>query len=81
MASMFFVLCLLLYASGRIIQKHRFDNPQHASTHPYILFAASLVAGMLAFGSKETAATLPFFILVYELYFFQDLSWSCLKQN
>ena len=81
MASMFYVLCLLLYAGGRIAQKHRFDNPQHASTHPYILFAASLVAGMLAFGSKETAATLPFFILVYELYFFQDLSWSWLKQN
>jgi len=73
MAAMFCVLCLLLYARGRISQKLRFNHSRHPSIHPYVLFAGSLVGGLLAFGSKETAATLPFFILLYELYFFQDL--------
>jgi Flp pilus assembly protein TadD len=81
MAAMFCVLCLLLYARGRISQNLRFNHSRHPSTHPYVLFAGSLVCGLLALGSKETAATLPFFILLYELYFFQDLSWSWLKRN
>ena len=81
MAAMFCVLSLLLYARGRISQKLRFNHSRRPSTHPYVLFAGSLVGGLLAFGSKETAATLPFFILLYELYFFQDLSWSWLKRN
>ena len=81
MAAMFCVLSLLLYARGRISQKLRFNHSGRPSTHPYVLFAGSLVGGLLAFGSKETAATVPFFILLYELYFFQDLSWSWLKRN
>jgi tetratricopeptide (TPR) repeat protein len=81
MAAMFCVLSLLLYARGRISQKRRFNHSRRRSTYPYIWFAGSLVGGLLAFGSKETAATLPFFILLYEWYFFQDLSGSWLKRN
>jgi len=81
MAAMFCVLSLLLYARGRISQKRRFNHSRRLSTRPYIWFAGSLIAGLLAFGCKETAATLPFFILLYEWYFFQDLSGSWLKRN
>jgi tetratricopeptide (TPR) repeat protein len=81
MATLFCVLSLLLYARGRISQKLRFNPSRRPSTHPYVLFAGSLVGGLLAFGSKETAATLPFFILLYELYFFQDLSWAWVTRN
>jgi Flp pilus assembly protein TadD len=44
-----------------------------------MLFAGCAVSGLLSLGSKEIAATLPFFILLYEWYFFQDLNWSWLK--
>ena len=36
---------------------------------------------MLALGSKQNAATLPFFILLYEWYFFQDLSKEWLRRH
>jgi len=81
MAAMFYLLCILLYARGRISQKQRTHNAEATSTHPYILFAGSLIAGLLALGTKEIAATIPFFILLYELYFFQNLSWSWVTRN
>ena len=81
MAALFFVLSLLLYARGRISQRRRLDSSRRSSIHPYVWFAGSLVGGLLALGSKEIAATLPFFILLYEWYFFQDLSLSWVKRN
>lgn len=38
--------------------------------------AACGISAALAMGSKEIAATLPFFIFLYEWYFFQDLKWE-----
>ena len=81
MATMFCVLSLLLYARGRISQKLRFNHSRGPLTHPYVLFAGSLVGGLLAFGSKETAATLRFLLFSMNCIFFQDLSWSWLKRN
>ena len=81
MAALFFVLSLLLYARGRMSQKLRSNDSRRSSTHPYVWFGGSLVGGLLAFGCKEIAATLPFFILLYEWYFFRDLSGSWLKRN
>jgi len=81
MAAMFCVLSFLLYARGRASQKRQFYHPRRLSAHPYVLFAASLISALLAFGSKETAATLPVLIFLYELYFFQDLSWSWVTRN
>jgi len=43
--------------------------------------AGSILAGFLALGSKETAATLPVFIFLYEWFFFQDLNRSWLKKR
>ncbi|MGD9078207.1 MAG: tetratricopeptide repeat protein [Desulfobacterales bacterium] len=81
MAAMFFVLSLLLYARGRISQKRGTDGSGRSAAQPYMWFAGSLFGGLLALGSKEIASTLPFFILLYEWYFFQDLNRSWLKRN
>jgi tetratricopeptide (TPR) repeat protein len=72
MASMFYVLSLFLYVKARItVEKHR----------RWALFSACGLSGLLALGSKENAATLPFFIVLFEWYFFQDLSKDWLRQN
>ena len=80
MAALFYVLSLLLYARGRISQKRGADGSGRSAAQPYMWFAGSLLGGLLALGSKEIAATLPFFILLYEWYFFQGLSRSWLKR-
>ncbi|MDB4444103.1 tetratricopeptide repeat protein [bacterium] len=72
MATMFFVLSLLFYAKARMAEKTGIKR---------FLFAGSLLSGILSVGSKEIAATLPFFIFLYEWYFFRDLSWTWLRQH
>src|SRR5262249_27972579 len=65
LAAMLYMLALLLYARARL------------STPPrrrWVLFAGCALAGLLALGSKEIALTLPGFLVLYEWYFFQDLS-------
>ena len=71
MAAMFYILSLLLYVKGRLVN-------QQQKSWPW--FAGCIVSGLLALGSKEIAATLPVFILLYEWYFFQDLKSSWLKR-
>jgi len=89
MAALFYMLCLLLYVRGRIAQRQRAGNPQSQSApvaqqtpfpSPFLWFAGSGLAGLLAIGSKETSVTLPFFVFLYEWYFFQDLSWPWLRR-
>ncbi len=64
LASLFYLLSLLCYARGRM---------SGAGKGKWGWFSCSLAAGLLALGSKEIAVTLPFFILLYEWFFFQDL--------
>jgi Flp pilus assembly protein TadD len=64
MAVMFYLLSLFLYISGRMAQTRRRRWP---------LLSGCLVSWIMALGSKEIALTLPFIILLYEFYFFQDL--------
>jgi hypothetical protein len=68
MAVMFYLLSLLCYAKARLTTS--------IGTRA-ALFASCGLAGLLALGSKEIAATLPAFLLLYEWYFFQifDRSW------
>lgn len=71
---MFYLLSFLLYATGRKLSssgscKYRFMT----------LYSLSVISGLLAFGSKEIAITLPFFILLYEWYFFRDMNITWLK--
>jgi tetratricopeptide (TPR) repeat protein len=69
MGATFFILALLCYAKGRTTQSRR----------RYLWHTAGAVSGLLALGSKESTAVLPFFILLYEWYFFQDLRTKNLK--
>lgn len=71
MASMFFVLTLLLYVKARLANTRGWK---------FLFFSSSVLAGLLALGTKENAATLPLFILLYEWFFLQDLKVAWLKK-
>ncbi len=72
MAVMFYLLSLIFYIGGRstIVRWKRWTQ-----------WAGCLLCWFLALGSKEIAATLPLVLLLYEWYFFQNLSKDRLKQN
>jgi len=72
LAVMFFLLSLVLYARARLAK---------GKIKKRVMFSSCIFAGLLALGSKQIAATLPFFILLYEWYFFQDLKWVWLKRH
>lgn len=72
MSAMFFTLSLLLYVKGRLVGENQKRWPW---------FAGCGFAWILALGSKQIAASLPFFILLYEWYFFQNRSMSWLKKK
>jgi predicted RNA-binding protein YlqC (UPF0109 family) len=71
LAAMFYILTLLLYAKARIAETAWIKRT---------LFTGCMVSGILALGSKEISATIPFFVFLYEWYFFQNLSLSWLKR-
>jgi Flp pilus assembly protein TadD len=72
LAVMFYLLSLILYIGGRstLIRWKRWTQ-----------WSGCLLCWILALGSKEIAATLPLVLLLYEWYFFQNLSKDRLKQN
>ena len=72
MASMFYILSLLLYIKARLSNSKRIKLG---------LFTGCLLSGLLSLGSKEIAASLPFLIFLYEWYFFQDINLDWLKRN
>ena len=64
LAALFYILSILLYVKGRLaVRAGRFKSAA-------VLFVGCLFSGLCAFASKENAATLPFFILLYEWFFF-----------
>jgi tetratricopeptide (TPR) repeat protein len=72
MATLFYALSMLLYVQARLAREKR---------KQVLLFSAAAFCAVLALGSKEIAATLPFFVFLYEWYFFQDLSWEWFKKR
>ena len=72
MAAMFYVLSLLLYVKFRIATHKKNKGG---------LLISCILAGLLALGTKEIAATLPFFIFLYEWFFFQNLSGQWLNRR
>ena len=60
LAVMFYILALLLYIKGRLA------SSRNASI---IFFLGCAFSALMAFGCKETAYTLPFFIFLYEWFF------------
>lgn len=73
LAAMFYVLSLLLYIKGRLA------GQDAKKTWPW--YIGCVIAGLLALGSKQIAATLPLFIFLYEWFFFQDLSRNWLRRR
>ncbi len=72
MAALFCAISLLLYARGRASGVMRSQ---------VALYSGAAGAGILALGSKQIAATLPFFIVLYEWYFFQGCSWRWVRAH
>ncbi|CAB1061456.1 TPR domain protein, putative component of TonB system [Olavius sp. associated proteobacterium Delta 1] len=72
LAAMFYVLSLLLYVKFRLSTGRRAKWP---------FLGGCILTGMLAFGTKEISATLPGFIILYEWYFFQELSRQWAKRH
>ncbi len=71
MAAMFYLLSIWLYILGRGAEAHR---------RRILCWTGSAVAGILAIGSKPNAATLPLVLLLWEWYFYQDLSPRWLRR-
>ncbi|MCP4345311.1 MAG: tetratricopeptide repeat protein [Desulfobacterales bacterium] len=72
MASMFYILSFLLYVKARTAQ---------GKTGKTALTTGCILSGILALGSKQIAGTLPFFIFLYEWYFFQKLDMAWFKRR
>ena len=72
MSVMFFLLSLFFYTRGRLSQ---------IGWRRWSLFFGCFASWILALGCKQIAVTLPFIVLLFEWYFFQDLSTAWLKKN
>jgi len=72
MAAMFYVLSMLFYVKFRM---------STASRARWALMAGCVTTAVLAFGTKEITATLPLVVILYEWYFFQELSAQWVKRN
>lgn len=64
-AAMVYILCMLLYAQGRKAVRVRAR---------LVLFISCAFVFFLALGLRENMMALPFFIILYEFFFFQDLN-------
>ncbi len=62
LAALFFLLSLFCYIKARMSQSYK----------KLALFLLSIFLGILALGTKENTATLPFFIVVVEFFFLQQ---------
>jgi len=71
LSALFFLLALLCYILGRL---------RHSKGRMW-LFGLSIVNGLLAVGCKENVAVLPFVILLYEFFFFMNLSFKGNKKK
>ena len=72
LAAMFYILSFLCYAQLRL-------KPQKRSKRWWLF--GCILSGILGLGTKQNTATLPFFLLLYEWYFFRDLSLKWLKDH
>lgn len=66
MASIFYVWAFVLYAAARLSSGQRKN----------VLWGLCAICGLFGLGAKETVLTLPFFILLFEWFFFQDMNMA-----
>ena len=72
MAALFYILAFWFYVKGRLAVR---------PGKKWGWFGSAALAWIFALGSKQNAATLPFFVFLYEWYFFQDLNAEWLKRQ
>lgn len=72
MAALFYIVAFWCYLRGRRKRDIR---------HRVGWWTTGAASWLLALGSKENAAVLPFFILLYEWFFFQDLRRDWIRKN
>ena len=72
MAAMFYMLSMWLYIKAR---------QSDGIILQMVLFTGCAISGIMTLGTKETSATLPVFIFLYEWFFFQDLRTGWLKRR
>ena len=72
LATFFYLSSLVLYIIARQTE---------GSRAKIVLYCSTVVTAILAVGSKEIAVTLPFFIFLFEWYYFQSMNLLWLKKN
>ena len=77
MATLFFLASLYTYIKARLDWRRR----QRLNKKHILLFVLSLLSFLAALLSKQIAATLPVFIILYEWFFIKDLDTKWLKKN
>ena len=73
LAVLFYLLSLLCFAHARLLPG--------GGRRRVFYFAGCALAGLLALGSKEIAATLPAFLYLYEWYFFRNLQGEWIRRS
>jgi len=72
MASLLFVVSFWFYAKGRLVEN---------GSRKWLWYIGATLAWLVSLGCKQITVTLPFLVLLYEWYFFQDLSQDWLKRS
>jgi tetratricopeptide (TPR) repeat protein len=72
MASMFFILSFWCYVKARMAGGDKVK---------WLWFAGSALVWLLSLGCKQITVTLPFFVFLYEWFFFQNLDKKWLKRK
>ena len=72
MASMFFILSFWCYVKAR--------GAENGKTK-WLWYTGSTLAWLISLGCKQITVTLPFFVFLYEWFFFQDLDKKWLKRR
>ncbi len=73
LAVLFYLLSLLCFARARLLPG--------SDRRRIVYFGGCILAGLLALGSKEIAATLPVFVFLYEWFFFQGLRGEWIRRR
>lgn len=71
LAALLFLASFAAYLKGRL----------STGWKQYVFFVMSALAGLLSLGVKQHVAVLPFFIALYDLYFFHESPWKALKKK
>ncbi|MFA4828045.1 MAG: tetratricopeptide repeat protein [Thermodesulfovibrionales bacterium] len=73
LATLFFLLSLVMYIKWRTIKQQTMSNEQRANSYApgAMLYAVSILSAVLAMKTKEISFTLPVIIALYEFIFFE----------